>query len=127
MEVKTWQDTVMGEEQILTLKIPCEPGLSTDGLLLCAYKGIAKAQAEISFKAGKSEGHREALDDAWDKVMGAKKSGFDEGRQEGIREVVEWIKSLKHRDRTSSAGKYYFFPEIEWGKWQAKLKKWGIS
>ena len=44
-------------------------------------------QAEISFREGK----RKALDGVWDKVMGAKKSGFDEGRQEGIREVVEFL------------------------------------
>ena len=51
-------------------------------------------QAEITWPIAKRAGKREAQDGIWDKVMGAKKSGFDEGKQEGIREVVEWIDSL---------------------------------
>lgn len=38
---------------------------------------------------------------------------FPLGKQEGIREVVEWIQ--------------YHLPDYEFGdKWQAKLKDWGL-
>jgi len=76
------EDTVMNDEELGNCEQP-----SYTGLFYPSYREIATRQAEISFKAG----HREAQDGIWDKVMGAKKSGFDEGRQEGIRLVVEWI------------------------------------
>ena len=84
-------------------------GETTNKSLKIAMTGILQNQAEISFKAG----HRKAQDGIWDKVTGAKKSGYDVGRIVGIREVVDWLKE-KHEPITYRA------------VWQAKLKEWGI-
>lgn len=66
MEVKTWQDTVMSDEQIYNAKAYAynKANGTEAGRDFAGDKGIAMAQAEISFKAG---------------------------RRDVIEEVVEWV------------------------------------
>ena len=88
--------------------------------------------AEISFKAGYGAGYDKGHSDLFHKdaiVVGsfnprAKPSGeakalfdaYEKGKSEGRKEVVEWLE-----------GNAYYCPEVDYEKWQAKLKEWGIS
>ena len=65
------QDTVMGVNQVGDMIGTFDPILFE----------VLKAQAEISFKAGKREGHLEGLS-----------AGVVQGKVIGIREVVEWLR-----------------------------------
>ena len=80
---------------------------------------IAKAQAEISFKAGKGEEQK-----SWTNEL---KQSW---KQVGIKEVVEWINQNRivrapFGDINNHAPQIMVIaPE---SKWQAKLKEWSIS
>jgi len=76
---------------------------------------IMLAQAEISFKAG----FKEALDT----VVATRE--YDEGKQAGIKEVVEWIEAQRISGFTIIEGVGVGIPISE-EKWQAKLKEWGV-
>ena len=72
------------------------------------FKDGAKAQAEISFKAGEEQ----ATEDNYYR-------GYALGRKAGIKEVVEWINS--HCDLESCN------PEDVVKEWQAQKKEGGIE
>ena len=121
MELKTWEDTVMTLEQIYNAKAYAynKATGSEDSRELDGDIGIAKAQAEISFKAGYDQGwsdNKPYLPDAnepWDREQIV----FDDGKKAGIKEVVEWI-----NEYTDFAAPHPF------GRldWQARLKEWGL-
>ena len=52
--------------------------------------------------------------------------GFRAGRQEGIREVVEWLKKNMKHPKDCGDGTYYYL-HLTVGEWQDKLKEWGIE
>ncbi len=53
MEAKTWQDTVMSDEQLMKLaQVPPEDYNAQPCWWLRANRRVAQAQAEISFKKG---------------------------------------------------------------------------
>jgi len=56
----------------------------------------------------------------------ARTEGYLEGKQEGIREVVEWIKNNSEEWERPSTHKIVGV-EIKYDNWQAKLKEWGIE
>ena len=68
---------------------------------------MCEAQAEISFKIGKTAGVAESLRPAL--------KAIDDSRKAGIREVVEWLR--EHNGR----------PDHILDEWQAQLKEWGIK
>ncbi len=55
--------------------------------------------------------------------MDALGTGFEAGRKEGRKEVVEWIK----KQRTTPLGKDYYGYYIWEAQLEAKLKEWGIE
>jgi len=71
---------------------------------------IAQAQAEISFKAGYSEGKASSAEDVAKSLI--------IGLQQGRKEVVDWIMGQKHIKRG--------FPIITEVDWQAQLKEWEL-
>lgn len=82
---------------------------------LCAYVG--KAQAEISFKAGRDS----FLDDA-----GNANIPLSEAYDKGRREVVEFVgRYLNPRFWAKDTNEPYY--TIKKSEWQAKLKEWGIE
>ena len=76
---------------------------------------VAKAQAEISFKVGKTAGVAESL------IPAVK--AIEDSRKAGIREAVEWMK----KQRTTPLGKDYYGYYIWEAQLEAKLKEWGLS
>jgi len=64
----------------------------------CDDVGIAESQAEISFTLGE-----------------------EQGRQAGVKEVVEWLGL--HRSETT---RQFVGFTIDKKNWQAKLKEWGL-
>ena len=115
MEAKTWQDTIMSEKELDQL-------LTSTGHQAIHPLAIAYTQAEKT----------------WD-------TAFEAGRQEGIREVVEWIKTKMYLRTNFKEEEQSEFLQIdstallddgvprlwEFGvdpkEWQAKLKDWGIE
>ena len=78
-------------------------------------------QSELPYyRAIYKAGIREAQGGIWDKVMGAKKSGFDEGVSEGRREVVECEELVGWYD-TSCGKRVFCIPE---DYRNGKLKEW---
>jgi hypothetical protein len=73
-----------------------------------AYNNGKFKQAEISFKAGKTEGYKEGL-------------MMREPYLEGIKEVVEWVGIRLYGSKEKGYKAMNQNPE-----WQAKLKEWGI-
>jgi len=73
MEAKTWEDTVMGDNMRTTI---IDNSYNFETLAL----NIAKAQAEISYKAG----YKHALEGA---VI---EGGYESVKKQGRKEVVEW-------------------------------------
>ena len=84
---------------------------------------------EEEYKRGKREGHRKAQDKIWDKIMGAKKSGYDEGKQDSGKEVVEWLEEQGEAktDYTDDGHILRSYLEIPRGLLQAQKKVWGIK
>ena len=72
-------------------------------------RAILETEKEISFKAG-----RDSITKLWQDEI---EEFYNEGRQAGIKEVVEWIEG-----GGLSSG---FL--ANWSEWQAKLKEWGIE
>ena len=46
--------------------------------------------------------------------------GLKEGKKQGVKEVVEWIKARRE-------GGYNLCLKVHWEEWQAQLKEWGIE
>ena len=91
---------------------------------------VAKAQAEISFKAGVKVGYQRGL------VMkpdpdGVYENGLIDGKQEGRKEVVEWIethKTINFFDPFSNTPRLErWLASVNHKDWQAKLREWGIE
>ena len=75
---------------------------------------VAKAQAEISFKIGKTAGVAESL------IPSLK--AIEASRKAGIKEVVEWVKTHSFESEGNK------WAVSLWDKeWQAKVKEWGIE
>ena len=98
-----WEETVMNEDTAIDeYNNPAD-----DHAIGCV--NIAKAQAEISFKAG-----RELILEEHGKI-------YLEGKQVGIREVVEWI------ENSFSKGSLELGVMTLTAEWQAKLKEQRIE
>jgi len=108
MEAK---DTVMSDGQILQV---LDELIASPVIIKSPERAIAKAQAEISFKAGQ-EDIREEMVEA---VNVAQRNSIKVGKQAGIREVMEFYSSMGFAQIDSSYVKK---------KLQAKLKEWGIE
>ena len=125
MEAK---DTVMSPEEIGNLHIGVQEehrkpviaeGFKPDSKL---FRVIAEAQAEISFKAG-YELAEEELGKCYAPV-------FKDGKQAGVKEVVEFINRYPNQGRQELIDKKIvrtFRPLIPVDDWQAKLKEWEIK
>ena len=102
-----WKDTVKKYQ----CKHPVVAG-SAEWHMIDGYNLGAEAQAEISFKAGWKE--------SLDTVVATRE--YDEGKIDGIREVVEWMKEVKIMKLMS-----YNFQCILKPALNKKLKEWGID
>jgi len=114
MEAK---DTVMEKNQIkdVILKHYCSPETTRKDISIHDHEyEIVEAQAEISFKAGREEEHKE-LEEA---IAEGIEIGKVVGKQAGIREAVECIEEM---------GLIKYSGLISRTDWQAKLKEWGIQ
>ena len=95
---------------------------------------IREAQAAMSFRAGIKEGYNAGLDDATHDVYNAV---FDDGKQAGIKEVVEWVMShqdgfMAGQDVQVVAGNECTYGNtshllVRWLEWQSKLEEWEIA
>ena len=104
-----WKDTVMNETELKTIYMDTSLSAKLKDISMAA----AKAQAELSFKAGYEQRESEFV---YNPDYLKFKDGVKTGRQLGRREVAEW------------AMKYYESKCVlmsEEGK--AQLKKWGIK
>ena len=109
------EDTVMNEKEIAQAyqkgrdeaDSPIDEG--------AAWKVIAKAQAEISFKAGMEHGDKKAYE------CGVY-NGEAEGLAKGIKEVVDWIKKY----RSESTREFICLTFSREG-FESKLKEWGLQ
>lgn len=85
------EDTVMSDEQIIKAVTSNIRGTDAEAHLN-KYHPVAKAQAQISFKAGYDQRESEFVynPDYLDFKKGIE-AGRTTGKQAGIREVVEWV------------------------------------
>ncbi len=106
------KDTVIKNEDIMDLDIPCETcedkpdwEFPTRKCMECIALKHREVQAEISFKAGRESVLSNLpmeMEETWAKV--------------GRREVVEWLETNR-----KDIPFLFDYPD-----WQAKLKEWGI-
>jgi hypothetical protein len=89
------------------------------------YEPRIEAVAEISFKAG-YDSRKEEIEAL---MSIAFKDGEKAGKQEGIKEVVEWIKSNACLERGDCDVGLCFedYLHFDYHDWQAKLREWGIE
>jgi len=80
------------------------------GRCLLYGQNIAKAQAEISYKAGYDEAAKSSLT-------------LEIGRKAGMKEVVEWVEKHKHMCHRSSVDGHYETVGLDVLDWQAFLKE----
>ena len=102
------EDTVMNfDEALMDAYENNNP--TSDHAIGC--RAVAKAQAEISFKAGMEEESRGGTNSL------SYLKGVQEGGKIGIKEVVEAI---------NKSGAHYCFTDTvsEW--WEAQVKNWGL-
>ena len=118
MEAK---DTVMHLDDIDEGRMPDSYGSQRKAL---------EKQAEISFKAGKKamlkdiEDGKEDIGDIIDSLcQEAIMAALKDGKKEGIKEVVAWIKNHQN-DQLPSGSKVVLFLD---GDWEIQLKEWGIN
>ena len=119
MEAK---DTVMRDAQIArAFDCPGDELIPSDWDLHSRddLRDVARTQAEISFKLGKTAGVAESL-------LPAVKA-IEKSRREGIKLVVEWIKKYEDKtvlidDKDNPVASYFF----EEGDLKAKLKEWEV-
>lgn len=121
MEAK---DTVMSPEELggIVLATMAEGGCIPHEIVAHSTRDllIARAQAEISFKAGEEQGIKTALK-AYESTC---ESLIVEARKAGIREVVEYAE--KYVYYVDKAGYVALRPDAS-KNWQAKLKEWEIK
>ena len=116
MEAK---DMVMGDKERLNLFD--EAG--SKGIALSEQADILlKAQAEISFKAGRK------AEKEWAACNQYRDEQLEEARKAGIREVVKWIQQDGYLvdQRATNLGDFPVFL-CHSKRWQAKLKEWGLE
>ena len=122
MEAK---DTVMKDEEIagITQKILGDelPELNDYNWTVSdVERAIAQAQAEISFKAGQEQSTVIAELDAMER-------GYQAGKEDGIKEVVEWIETHQlikpDKDSLTRFEPFYQIGEKELRKWLSSLEK----
>jgi len=78
---------------------------------------VAKAQAEISFKAGEIQGYKKGHCD-----------GYSNGQMAGVKAVEGWIDDNSWDGSLQHWGdKDYKVQCFDPDRWQAKLKEWGIE
>ena len=82
-------------------------------ITLLEFIAKLEAQAEISFKVGKTAGVAESL------IPSLK--AIEASRKAGMKEVVEWIGAERH---SIGRSEQHYINEY---RWQAKLKDWGIG
>lgn len=88
------------------------PQIKTIADLNNMFRQLAKAQAEISFKAGQEEERKKHYTiENYDRETFC----YEKGKKAGIKEVAEWIEGHQLQ--------LYIIPTV----WQAKLKEWGIK
>ncbi len=100
------KDTVMKPNQIVEAMSEWK---DDNGIAWEDWNTVMTKQAEISFKAGKQVGIKEVVD--WIKTNS---SLFIAGRD------IEKLAGSNNREATS------YYPIIKYLDWQAKLKEWGI-
>lgn len=125
MEAK---DTVMGESTMAAILPKVFDGsLSFGHYSDEKYKcmAIAKAQAEISFKAGYMKG----LDNREGAADEEFKAGEQQGIEKGRREVVEWIKANASLERGDYAVGLCFadYLHFDYKDWQTFFKELGVE
>ena len=101
MEAK---DTVMNLNQLTEEEEKHLPDMAS-------FHNIAKAQAEISFKMGATQ--------AIAKTIKPANELYHKAKQEGIKEVVEWVKKNGYD--------YFGDTVLDEQEWQTQLKDWGIK
>ncbi len=78
---------------------------------------VAKAQAEISFKAGEDQGYKNGsisgYNEATKKALTAIDDALKTGYKAGIREVVEWVEQYK-LGYTAECGTEFNFTKEQW-------------
>ena len=99
------------EDTVIDL-LPIDNPVVPETVLWEYVEKAVKLQAEISFKAGFNE--------ALTTVVATRE--YDEGKQAGRREVVDWVKSNRETPLGEDTLGYYVWEEAL----QAKLKKWGL-
>ena len=108
-----WEATLMSDEQIEAIQVTNQGG-NVDDL------NIAKAQAEVSFKAGEEQGIKTTLI-AYESTC---ETLIQQAKKAGIKEVVEWIQEYSHLHYGSNQEELLFMPK---NNWQFKLREWGIK
>lgn len=102
---------VMNEDAIIAIvsKIFTDFDPDEDETLLDLEVAVAKAQAELSFKAGQEAERKGGTNSI------AYLEGLQEGTRQGQKEVVDWMINDSY-DTTIHFGE----------DWQEKLKEWGL-
>lgn len=126
------EDSVMRDNQLRTHCYWALKGHEITERGIDTVRLIAKAQAEVSFKAGHEELRQnlnEFLESKWC-VSGVGDTKEDAKRfinalvQVGIKEVVDWVNKrgfLSHKFEG-----HYQSRAVHLGSWQTQLKEWGI-
>ncbi len=120
MEAK---DTVMSEEQCIKVYQRAEYKI-VDGEYnrqRQAKLAVAEAQAEISFKAGIEQGFKQIDNE------GLILKSFENGRRQGIKEVVEYLRPFTVEAPMAGVQLGQFIIHLERPEWRVKLKEWGIA
>ena len=95
-------------------------------LTIVFNRKVAKAQAEISFKAGEDQGYKNGrisgYNEATQKGIKAMSEALVAGAKLGRKEVVKWIKSREVIPDVLGAVRFYASRK----EWQAFLKKLGL-
>ncbi|KKM98738.1 hypothetical protein LCGC14_1154840 [marine sediment metagenome] len=118
MEAKTWEDMVMSPEKRRAIN----DEMPSDAKYGDVFEAIAKAQAEITWKARDPEikeafkAGQEAEKAHWAREIERQLHDAYEG---GLLEVVEWVKN--------NITIPYPVGSVGYIRWQAKLKEWGIE
>ena len=78
-----------------------------------------KAQAEITGDIAFKAGFKESLDT----VVATRE--YDEGKIDGIKEVVDWLKDENDKHSQVIDGSF-IIAKMDAERWQSKLKEWGL-
>jgi len=106
-----WEDTVIQDMTPYEIREGMENFI--DG------EKLAKAQAEISFKAGYNQALKEH---EWD-------DNYYKGKKAGMQTVVDWLEGCMLREHCDTKDKGVFCRDyrVYDGEWRLKKKEWGIE